>query len=54
MRRCIGMAFALQELRVISATMLARYTLRLAKGPAGPAFRGGTVAPKGNTPLVVA
>jgi cytochrome P450 len=54
-RRCIGMAFALQELRVITATMLVRHTLRLANGRrSGAAFRGGTVAPKGETPLLVA
>jgi cytochrome P450 len=54
-RRCIGMAFALQELRVITATMLVRHGLRLVRGrPSRPAFRGGTVSPAGDTPLLVA
>jgi cytochrome P450 len=54
-RRCIGMAFAQHELKVVTATMLARRALRLAKRqPARTALRGITHAPAGTTRLVVA
>lgn len=53
-RRCVGMAFAQHELKVVTATMLARRELRLAKGrPARTALRGITHAPAGATTLVV-
>lgn len=45
-RRCIGMAFALLEMKLVLATILVRFDLTLAeKGPILPARRGVTLAP---------
>jgi cytochrome P450 len=52
-RRCVGMAFALHELKVVAATMLRERELRLAKPRARTALRGITHAPAGATQLVV-
>jgi cytochrome P450 len=53
-RRCVGMAFAQHELKVVTATMLARRALRLAKRrPTRTALRGITHAPAGATHLLV-
>jgi cytochrome P450 len=53
-RRCVGMAFALHELKVVAATMLRERELRLAKPrPVRTALRGITHAPAGVTQLVV-
>jgi cytochrome P450 len=52
-RRCIGMAFALHELKVVTATMLARRKLRLKKnGVARAVLAGITHAPAGGTAIV--
>ena len=53
-RRCVGMAFAMHELKVVSATILRERELRLAKPrPARTALRGITHAPAGTTQIVV-
>jgi cytochrome P450 len=53
-RRCIGMAFALHEMKVVIATMLQRFRLRLERpGPAKSALRGLFYVPKGGTTVVV-
>lgn len=46
MRRCIGMAFALYEMKMVLATVLSRASLRLAPGPAiEPVRRAITLMP---------
>lgn len=53
-RRCIGMAFALYEMRVVLATMLARLRVSSAPGHSVRAARRGvTMAPTGGMPLVL-
>jgi cytochrome P450 len=53
-RRCIGMAFALFEMRVVLSTILARLELRPARPkPAKTSLRGFTHAPRGGVPVVV-
>jgi len=53
-RRCIGMAFAQHELKVVTVTMLRQRELSLAKRrPARTALRGITHAPAGETRVVV-
>lgn len=53
-RRCIGMAFALYEMKVVLATILRRYRLRLRqRAPLRVVLRGFTFAPKGGTEVVV-
>jgi cytochrome P450 len=52
-RRCIGMAFALLEMRVVLATLLPRVVMRLPKGPAKVALRSLLFAPQGGTRVVV-
>jgi cytochrome P450 len=53
-RRCVGMAFALYEMRVILARLLTRVELDpLDRGPARAIRRGVTVAPEGGVPVVV-
>jgi cytochrome P450 len=53
-RRCVGMAFALHELKVVTATMLRERALRLARKERGrTALRGITHAPGGATRLIV-
>ncbi len=54
-RRCLGMAFALFEIKVILATVLSGAPLRLEGGrPLGRVLRGITVAPAGGTRVVAA
>jgi len=53
-RRCLGMAFALHELKIVTATALARRKLRLARpAKTRTVLRGITHAPAGSTELVV-
>ncbi|MEO5730965.1 MAG: cytochrome P450 [Byssovorax sp.] len=53
-RRCIGMAFALHETKLIVATVLSRLRLRLAQGaPQRPAYRGVLVSPSAGTPVII-
>ena len=53
-RRCIGMAFALYEMKMVLATVLSRARLRAAPGPAvRPVRRSITMAPSGGMPVVV-
>ncbi|MES1022446.1 cytochrome P450 [Gloeocapsa sp. BRSZ] len=53
-RRCIGLAFAQFEMKLVLATILAQYDLQLAtKTPIKPTRRGLTVAPSGNLRMVV-
>ena len=52
-RRCIGMSFALMEMRVVLETVLRRARLSLPpEGPAVPARRGITLAPSGGSRVV--
>ena len=52
-RRCIGMAFAQFEMRVVLQTVVPRARMRLADGPARVTRRGITLAPKGGTRVVL-
>jgi cytochrome P450 len=53
-RRCIGMAFALYEMKMVLATVLARVDLRAAPGrPVVPERRAITLAPSRGMPVVV-
>ncbi|HZF50714.1 MAG TPA: cytochrome P450 [Polyangiaceae bacterium] len=53
-RRCLGMAFALYEMKIILATVLSRAHLRLASGePARIVRRGITLAPSGGTRVIL-
>jgi cytochrome P450 len=52
-RRCIGMAFALLEMRVVLATLLPRVRLRLPNRPAKVTLRAFLFAPEGGTKVVV-
>ncbi|MRG93178.1 cytochrome P450 [Polyangium spumosum] len=53
-RRCIGMAFALYEMKMILATILARAELRLPLfGKVHEVRRGVTITPSGGMPLVM-
>jgi cytochrome P450 len=53
-RRCIGMAFAMFEMKLVLAKVLSRYSLELAENrPVMPVRRGLTMAPAGGVPLVV-
>ena len=55
MRRCLGMAFALYEMKVVLARVLSRIELRLAPGyRARPERRSVTLAPSRGMPVVVA
>jgi cytochrome P450 len=51
-RRCIGMAFALYEMRVVLATLLPRASLRLTDGPAKVTLRSFIFAPSAGTRVV--
>ncbi len=51
-RRCIGMAFALFEMRVVLATLLPRISLRLTDGPAKVTLRSFLFAPSAGTRVV--
>jgi cytochrome P450 len=52
-RRCIGMAFALLEMRVVLATLLSELDLVPHGKPAGLTLRSLFFAPKGGTRVVV-
>jgi cytochrome P450 len=53
-RRCIGMAFALYEMKLVLATILSRLQLSLVDScPIQPARRGLTMAPRGGVQMVV-
>jgi len=52
-RRCIGMAFAQLEMRIVLQTIVPRATLRLAGSAAPVVRRGVTLAPAGGTPVVL-
>src|SRR5262249_36561757 len=53
-RRCLGMAFAMHEMRVVLATILARLDLRLAsEAPVRVALRSFVYAPAGGTRVTV-
>jgi cytochrome P450 len=52
-RRCIGMAFAQFEMRVVLQTVVARSQMRLAGAPARVTRRGITLAPSGGTRVVL-
>ncbi len=53
-RRCIGMAFALYEMRVVLATVLQRHRVCRAPGASHrPVRRSVTMAPAGGTPIVL-
>jgi len=53
-RRCIGMAFAMFEMKLVLAKVLSRYSLELAENsPVMPVRRGVTMAPAGGVRLAV-
>jgi cytochrome P450 len=53
-RRCLGMAFAAYEMRIVLATILSRVDLAAAPGPPVKLVRRGiTLAPSGGMPVVV-
>jgi cytochrome P450 len=52
-RRCIGMAFAQLEMRVVLQTIIPRVDLHLSDGAARVVRRGITLAPRGGTRVVV-
>ncbi len=52
-RRCIGMAFALFEMRTVVQQVVTRCDMRLADGPARVVRRGITLAPSGGTRVVL-
>jgi cytochrome P450 len=53
-RRCLGMAFALYEMKIVIATVLARATLEKARPePARVRIRAFTFAPEGGTKVVM-
>jgi cytochrome P450 len=52
-RRCIGMAFAQFEMRIVLQTVVARAQMRLAGSPARVTRRGITLAPAGGTRVVL-
>jgi cytochrome P450 len=52
-RRCIGMAFALFEARVVLGTLLREVTLRLTRPPAKITLRSFMIAPAGGPEVVV-
>jgi cytochrome P450 len=52
-RRCIGMAFAQVEMRLVIATVVKHAKLRLAEGQAKVTRRGITLAPEGGTRVVL-
>jgi cytochrome P450 len=52
-RRCLGMGFALQELKVVLAAALLAHRLRIVRSGAPRAFLDGvTIAPRGGTTMV--
>jgi cytochrome P450 len=52
-RRCIGMAFAQAEMRLVLQTVVLRTRMRLADGPASVVRRGITLAPAGGTRVIL-
>lgn len=53
-RRCIGMAFAMHEIKIILATVLSQVRLRLADQTAQRTiFRGVVLSPSAGTPVVI-
>jgi cytochrome P450 len=52
-RRCIGMAFALYEMKIVLATLLRGYRLRLASSaPVKEVLRGLSLAPRGGVAMI--
>ena len=52
-RRCIGMAFAQVEMRLVIATIVKQARLKLVGAPAKVTRRGITLAPEGGTRVVL-
>jgi cytochrome P450 len=52
-RRCLGMAFAMFEMRVVLSAIIPRARMRLADGPASMVRRGIMFAPSGGTCVVL-
>jgi cytochrome P450 len=52
-RRCIGMAFAMFEMRIVLAAVVPRVRMHLAGPPARVVRRGITLAPAGGTRVIV-
>lgn len=53
-RLCLGYALAMLEMKLVIATVLSKYDLKLADNkPIKPMRRGGTLAPSNGVPLVV-
>ena len=52
-RRCIGMAFAQFEMRIVLQTVVPRAQMKLGRGPARVVRRGITLAPAGGTRVVL-
>ncbi len=52
-RRCIGMAFAQVEMRLVIQSVVMRTRMRLADGPAAVTRRGITLAPTGGTRVIL-
>jgi len=53
LRRCIGAAFAIYEMKMVLASMLPRIDARLANEDVGMSRRGITLTPEGGLPIVV-
>ena len=54
MRRCIGSALAMYEMKLVLATILSNYQLELAdKRPVKLQWRGFTLAPAGGVEMVM-
>lgn len=53
LRRCIGAAFAVYEMKMVLAAMLPRVDARLATDHVRPSRRGITITPSGGLPIVV-
>jgi cytochrome P450 len=54
LRKCIGAAFAVYEMKMVLASLLARIDVRLAATDVRPTRRGVTIMPSGGLPVVVA
>ncbi|MGE3546687.1 MAG: cytochrome P450, partial [Kofleriaceae bacterium] len=52
-RRCLGMAFAQQEMRIVLQTVVPRATMRLVDGPAAVVRRGITLTPAKGTRVIL-
>lgn len=53
-RRCIGLAFAMYEMKIVMARVLSRVSLRLdSRYPYNPVRRGGTVSPNNGLRVIV-